>query len=157
VIRSDTGNLNQSPESTAERVAIWKASAEIIRDHWLLGVGTGDVKDALYGKYAEKRMNAALKKKLNSHCQYLQTFIALGVAGFLFLVLMLLLPGIRAIQMKDNTYLIFLGIFAFNILVESMFEIQAGVVFYAFFNTFLFISMNNANQHSKGTTKQQAG
>ncbi|TRZ75853.1 MAG: O-antigen ligase domain-containing protein [Bacteroidetes bacterium] len=155
VIRSDAGNLNQSPESTAERLAIWKASTEIIRDHYLLGVGTGDVKDALYGKYAEKSMYSALNKKLNAHCQYLQTFIALGVAGFLFLVLMLMLPGILAIRRKDNLYLVFLGIFAFNILVESMFETQAGVVFYAFFNAFLFISMSTPNQRLTDITEKR--
>lgn len=155
VIRSDASKLNQSPESTAERLAIWKASTEIIRDHWLLGVGTGDVKDALYVKYAEKSMVSALNKKLNAHCQYLQTFIALGVAGFLFLVLMLVLPGILAIRRKDNLYLVFLGIFAFNILVESMFETQAGVVFYAFFNAFLFISMSTTNQRSTDNTEKR--
>ena len=155
VIRSDAGKLNQSPESTAERLAIWKVSTEIIRDHYLLGVGTGDVKDALYVKYAEKSMVSALNKKLNAHCQYLQTFIALGITGFLFLVLMLVLPGIQAIRRKDNLYLVFLGIFAFNILVESMFEIQAGVVFYAFFNAFLFISMSTTNQGSTDNTEKR--
>ncbi len=155
VIRSDAGNLNQSPESTAERLAIWKASTEIIQDYWLLGVGTGDVKDALYAKYAEKSMVSALNKKLNAHCQYLQTFIALGIAGFLFLVLMLVIPGILAIRRKDNLYLVFLGIFAFNILVESMFETQAGVVFYAFFNAFLFISMSTTNKRSMDNTEKR--
>jgi O-antigen ligase len=112
-------------------------------------VGTGDVKDALYVKYAEKGMDAALDKKLNVHCQYLQTFVALGIAGFAILVLMLILPGILAVKRKDKLYLLFLCIFALNILVESMFETQAGVVFYAFFNAFLFISMT-VNQKSEG-------
>lgn len=141
VIRSESGNMAQSPESTAERVSIWKVAVDIIREHYLVGVGTGDVKDELYVKYAERGMDSALTKKLNVHCQYLQTFVALGVAGFITLVLMLVLPGILAISRKDNVYLLFLGIFAFNILVESMFETRAGVVFYAFFNVFLFMSM----------------
>ncbi|MCX6248575.1 MAG: O-antigen ligase family protein [Bacteroidetes bacterium] len=148
VIRSDPGNKSQSTESTGERLAIWKASSEIIREHFLIGVGTGDVKDSLYGKYSENKMYPALVRKLNCHCQYLQTFIALGAAGFLVLVLMLALPAIQAVRRKDNLYLVFLGIFAFNILVESMFETQAGVMFYAFFNAFLFVSMGTADRLS---------
>jgi O-antigen ligase len=145
VVRSDTTDLSQSAESTAERLSIWKASIEIIHDHYLLGVGTGDVKDTLYVKYAKNNMVSALKLKLNSHCQYLQTFIALGVVGFLVLVSMLLFPAITAIRRRDYLYLLFLAVFAFNILVESMFETQGGVVFYAFFNAFLFISMSYAH------------
>jgi O-antigen ligase len=150
VIRSDPGNKSQSTESTGERLAIWKASSEIIRDHFLIGVGTGDVKDSLYGKYSENKMYPALVRKLNCHCQYLQTFIAVGAAGFLVLVLMLALPAIPAVRRKDNLYLLFLGIFAFNILVESMFETHAGVMLYAFFNAFLFVSMGSAGQFSAG-------
>jgi O-antigen ligase len=144
VVRSDTTNLSQSAESTAERLSIWKASIEIISDHYLFGVGTGDVKDTLYVKYAKNNMVSALKLKLNSHCQYLQTFIALGIVGILVLILMLLFPAILAIRRSDYLYFLFLAIFAFNILVESMFEVQAGVVFYAFFNAFLFLSMKPA-------------
>ena len=154
VIRSDKANLNQSPESTAERLSIWKVASEIIHEHYLLGVGTGDVKDALYVKYAEKGMGSALSKKLNVHCQYLQTFVALGITGFLLLLVTLVFPGILAIRMKDNLYLVFLGVFAFNILVESMFETQAGVIFYAFFNAFLFLSMDYAEKVSANPVEQ---
>ena len=45
---------------------------------------------------------------------------------------------IYAFRKKHLLYLLFLGIIAFNLLVESMFERQAGVVFYALFNSFLF-------------------
>jgi O-antigen ligase len=144
VVRSDTTDLSQSAESTAERLSIWKASIEIIQEHYLLGVGTGDVKDTLYVKYAKNNMVSALKLKLNSHCQYLQTFIALGIIGFLVLVSMLLFPAIQAIRRRDYLYFLFVFLFAFNILVESMFETQAGIIFYAFFNAFLFLSMRYA-------------
>jgi hypothetical protein len=143
VVRSESGTLSHSSESTAERLSIWEVSTEIIKEHYLIGVGTGDVKDELLTKYSQKGMGTALDKKLNVHCQYLQTFVALGIAGFVVLVLMLVLPGIMSIRRNDIIYLLFLAIFAFNILVESMFETQAGVVFYAFFNAFLFISMTS--------------
>jgi cellulose synthase/poly-beta-1,6-N-acetylglucosamine synthase-like glycosyltransferase len=75
----------------------------------------------------------------------LQTSIALGLAGFLVLVAMLLFPALRALQRHQDIYLVFLFIFSIAILSESMLEIQAGVVFYAFFNVFLFTADKNGD------------
>ncbi len=134
-MRSDTS-------STSERLVIWKTSWEIIKQHFIFGVGTGDVKDELMKKYKEKNLQALFEHKLNTHNQYLETFIALGIIGFLALLAMLILPGIRAIRTGNYLYFVFLMIFSFNILVESMLEIQAGVVFFAFFNSFFFWTGN---------------
>jgi O-antigen ligase len=127
-----------APESSADRVAIWQSSIGIIKENFWIGTGTGDVKDALLHSYSTGKIIPAYRLRLNAHSQYLQTFITLGITGFLMLVFILLLPAIRAIRKRDLVYLLFLFVFAFNILVESMLEEQAGVVFYAFFNIVLF-------------------
>lgn len=129
-----------SSESNADRVAIWKASVGIIQDNFWFGTGTGDVKDALMHSYSTGKIMPAYRLRLNAHSQYIQTFITLGITGFLTLMLMILIPVIRAIRIRDQLYLMFLLVFAFNILVESMLEEQAGVVYYTFFNTLLFAS-----------------
>jgi len=76
--------------------------------------------------------------RLNAHNQYLQTYIALGIPGALLLILMLVLPGWLAVRRIHFIYFSFLAVFAFNILVESMLEVQAGVIYYAFFNSLFF-------------------
>lgn len=131
---------NEEIGSSAGRIIIWQNSVEIIMDNFLVGVGTGDVKDFLVDKYRENNIKGALKKRLNAHNQYLQTFITLGVIGFLILTLSLVLPVYFAFRHKHYLYLLFLIIFSLNLLVESMLETQAGVVFYAFFNSFLFLT-----------------
>jgi len=128
-MRSDTS-------STSERLVIWKTSWEIIKQHFIFGVGTGDVKDELLKKYKEKNLLVLFEHKLNTHNQYLETFIALGIIGFLAILAMLILAGIQAIRTGNFLYFVFIILFGFNILVESMLEIQAGVVFFAFFNSF---------------------
>jgi O-antigen ligase len=128
-MRSDTS-------STSERLVIWKTSLEIIKQHFVFGVGTGDVKDELLKKYKEKNLLVLFEHKLNTHNQYLETFIALGIIGFLAILAMLILAGIQAIRTGNFLYFVFIILFGFNILVESMLEIQAGVVFFAFFNSF---------------------
>ncbi len=126
--------------STGDRLVAWSASAELIRENPWFGVGTGDVKDALVEKYRVNNAIPALKNRLNAHNQYLQTAVTLGMPGVAVLVLMLVMPAIYAIRNKMWIYLFFLVIFSLNLMVESMLEVQAGVVYYAFFNALFFAS-----------------
>ena len=130
----------ETSKSTSDRVEIWKASLGIIKSNLLTGVGTGDVKDILIAKYKEKNIEGALEYRLNAHNQYIQTFITLGLPGIITLLLMLILPMTLAYRGRYLLYFVFLLLFAINILTESMFETQAGVVWYAFFNVILFVT-----------------
>jgi O-antigen ligase len=138
-----TASEQSSGSSTHERIVIWKSSLDIISAHPLFGVGTGDVKDELLKKYNENNIQSAFEQKLNSHNQYFQTFIALGLAGFLILVSLLFCPAWLSFRQGDYIYFFFLLVFGINIFVESMLEIQQGIIFYSFFNSFLFWSMIN--------------
>lgn len=124
-------------ESNADRLFVWKSAFEMIKENWLLGAGTGDVKDALLEQYKKDKFIDAYEKKLNSHNQYLETFIGLGIIGFLVLIGMFIIPLITAIKESNYILISFLIIVAFNLLFESMFNTQAGVVFIAFFYNLL--------------------
>ncbi len=125
-----------SSESSAVRMLVWSASREVITEH-PLGVGTGDVTDVLLKKYAERGMTYVHERGLNSHSQFLQTTIALGIAGGLFLVLVFGSAGVQAIRQKNLIGMLFLMNCILNFSVESMLEVQAGVLFFAFFYSFL--------------------
>jgi O-antigen ligase len=129
-------------ESSQIRLLVWKASEEIIKSNYLYGVGTGDIKDELNKMYQKMNMQGALKEHLNAHNQYIQSAIGLGITGIIIILLMFLLPLILSIKEKNYLYAFFLMIVSLNILVESMFETQAGVMFYAFFNILFFIKGN---------------
>ncbi|MCD4680098.1 MAG: O-antigen ligase family protein [Bacteroidales bacterium] len=131
---------NDTREGTGERILIWKSSIDIIKNNFLFGTGTGDVKDALLEMYSSKDISTAHDLKLNAHNQYLQIFISLGVIGFLVLILIFILPAIFALRSNNILYFLFIIIVSFNFLVESMLETQAGVIFYGFFNSYLFIT-----------------
>jgi O-antigen ligase len=137
VLAGNQARQGVKPESNADRLAILKTGAELLKDHFLFGVGTGDVKDALEEGYRRNAMTPALTHHLNAHNQYLQTFVALGIPGILTLVAMLVIPGLYAFRKKEELYLVFILVVGLSLLFESMFEIQAGVVFYTFFNTFM--------------------
>ncbi len=132
-----------STESTIERILIYRSALSIIKENVLFGVGTGDANNELLKFYKNSGYSGALDSKLNAHNQYLQTFIAIGLVGFLVLIAMLLIPFIQAIKQREALYVLLLFLISFNLLFESMFERQAGVVFYSFFNGFFFFYMNN--------------
>lgn len=135
--KNDAGQ--EKMESNYERLFVWKAGWEVIRKHPLIGVGTGDVKDALLEEYQKEDNKAVYDMRLNAHNQYIQTFIALGIFGLMLMIFFLAWPSWTALKRKDFIYFAFLAVFAINILVESMLEVQAGVVYYAFMNALLFL------------------
>lgn len=133
-------------DSTSERILIWQSAVSIIKENVLFGVGTGDADDALLKTYKTNQYSGALENRLNAHNQYLQTFIATGIIGFFVLIGVLFIPVYPALKRRNILYLLLLFLVTFNLLFESMFERQAGVVFYAFFNTLFFFYIFSENQ-----------
>lgn len=150
VIGKSVENYDQkdgnNAESNFQRITIWKSSVVVIQNYWLTGVGTGDVKDALAVAFEKSGNQAGLKAELNVHNQYLQTAVALGIPGLLLLAGSFFIPFLIALKRKHLLYQVFLIMVAFNLLFESMLERQAGVMFYAFFNSLLFAQLYHDNR-----------
>lgn len=141
VFTSYSGEINPNAiESTAERLLVWPVVTELIKEHPLIGVGTGDIKDELISKYKDKSLSGVYGEGLNAHNQFLQTFAALGILGFLSLCLGLVLPLVHSFRQSNFIYAMLIMIIIINALTESILEVQAGVIFYAFFNSlFMFL------------------
>ena len=127
----------ESISSTASRLDIWKSAALIIQDHYLFGVGSGDVQESLDKKYEENNLEHALETHSNAHNQYIETFLANGFFGLLSLLAALLVMFFYGV--KYRIYLLSLYVFniGFNFLTESMLEKQSGVLFFALFGTLM--------------------
>ncbi len=124
----------KSKQSTQVRLLIWEAAMDIAQEHFLFGVGTGDVKDILSKKYEEKGISHALARGLNAHNQFMQTLITLGVIGLMLLLCSIAMPFFVAFKERNYVYIFFILIIVLHFAVESVLEVQAGVVFYTFFN-----------------------
>lgn len=120
-----------SDQSSALRRMAWDAATELFQGQPLTGVGTGDIKDELIDLYRVKGYVHAEAKRMNAHSQFLQSAAALGVPGLVALLGMVLLPLVRAGRRGDMLALAFGLIILFNWSVESMAEVQAGVLFAA--------------------------
>lgn len=129
-------------ESSAIRKIIWGEAVNIIKEN-PLGAGTGDVKDELLKAYEKKDITLGKEKKLNAHNEYLQILLAVGIPG-LVVFLISIAAAIKYSKPKTFVlYTIFLFIVLLNFLTESMLETQAGVLFFAFFNSFLIFGIRD--------------
>ena len=89
----------------------------------------------------------SLRKKLNAHNQFLQTFIGTGLLGFALLLMMTVGGLIYGFVKRNYILILFSVLMIFNFLVESMLQAQAGFVFFVFF--FCLLSYYNLSKLSK--------
>ena len=143
-----TLNTNQldknSVESTAVRFLIWQEAIILIQNNFLLGTTVGDANDALYSAYKQNGLTGAFEHKLNAHNQFMQTFIGLGLIGFISLCLITVWQLIKAIKQKHFLLLIFSLLIILNFLVESMLQSMAGTLFFVFF--YCIFNLKNKQQ-----------
>jgi hypothetical protein len=122
-----------------DRIPIWMLSSEIISENFLIGVGSGDVSDNLMIKYKKYNLHYFESNKFNAHNQYFETFVATGIIGFLIFMTWLFYPVFykRNYNKKRFLILILVGILMINFLFESALNTISGVMFIAFFYSFL--------------------
>ena len=123
------------------RFLIWTCAVELIKKKPLQGYGSGDVQEQLTTCYNAKDYGTLLyfkETKFNAHSQYLETTLATGIGG-LFALLGCFAYGFwKGLAARNYLYCIFIVLFSLSCISESFFERQIGVVFFAFFNSFLF-------------------
>jgi len=131
------GTEDTAHDSSAARRLVWSSAAALIAEHPWVGSGTGDVKDELVRTYADRQYTYPLEHRLNAHSQFLQTAVALGIPAALVLLASVLVPLVFAFRRRQHLFAAFLVLTAINWSVESMLEVQAGVIFFVFFAALL--------------------
>jgi len=134
-------NMHKSGNVVA-RFLTWESSIQIIKENFWFGVGTGGVKDELRQQYSDSGYFALEKYNLNSHNQFLNSHVALGVFAPLFL-LMALFVNLLKKRPFDKYYSWRFGVIIIlflSLLTESTLEAQAGIMPYAFLLCFFYSS-----------------
>jgi O-antigen ligase len=111
-------------QTLGERVILWSASLEVVRQHPVFGVGIGDTDDAV-NAVLQQRGHGYLNN-FNSHNQYLDYWLMLGLIGLGAFVIILVMP----LRFGDFPFNMFIGIMALSMLTESMMYRQKGLVFF---------------------------
>lgn len=144
--------LNASGHSLVMRLHYWHAALLIIKDHWLTGVGTGDLEQSFQDKYNEIDSSLNLQYRHRAHNQYLTMAIAFGVFGFIYFIYWLFWPMLKRIKNIHPVYYIFLFIFLLSMLFEDTLETQAGLSFSIFF-TCIFLLSEHKNRNTEKEEK----
>jgi hypothetical protein len=135
-----------SGHSVAQRLEFWKAALHIIKDHPVIGTGTGDVPSAFRQKYEEINSRLSERWRLRSHNQFLAIGVSFGITGFLWFLYTLIYPLIGSYHRRNLLYLAFAAVAWISMMTEDTLETQAGVTFFALFSAlFLFVYPQKAD------------
>ncbi len=130
---------NPSGHSVTQRFEYLKASFAIIKDNFLFGIGTGDLKTVFAQQY--NKMNSPLSQRwrLRAHNQFVTFFVTFGLIGFLIIIFAMFYPIVHEYKFINYFFIVFFIIALFSMLDEDTLETQAGVTFFAYFySLFLF-------------------
>ncbi len=146
VFRAATEHEHHADAGTSSEVRwlTWGTAWRLFKEHPFAGTGTGDIKDELVRSYTEHGYTTAAEHRLNAHDQFLQSAACLGLPGLLLLIAFFLAPFFSR-RFRDPLMLAFLAISLVDWTVESMLEVQAGVMFFAFFACVVLWNDNTAD------------
>ena len=121
------------------RITLLRAGIDVATENWVVGTGIGDRNDVLVKYYEENNLPCG---DLNSHNQFIDTTISIGILGLLSLLSYFIVPIILSIKNRQYNFafLLFLFMIAFNSIFEAVFESQTGILFFNFIFCMFFFS-----------------
>ena len=142
---------NPNGGSLSQRIEYTRASFYLIKQHPIFGVGTGDIPEAYRQAYDVLNSPLEAQYRHRAHNQYLSITVGFGIVGLIIFVITLLYPYASTKRHRGYLYTIFLVIVLLSMLPEDTIETQAGVTWFALFNS-LFIF---ATEKGKETPEKQ--
>lgn len=127
---------NINGQSVTMRFYFWKAAIFSIREHPLIGVGSGDVQSQMDQTYIQSKSPLKPEWYKRPHNQFLTIAVAFGLTGLCIVLFSLFYPMLLLRNELSILYFTFTVICFISFLSEDTIETQAGATFYAFFNTF---------------------
>lgn len=138
-------NNNPNGGSLSQRFEYTKASMYLIKKHPIFGVGTGDIPNAYRQAYDELQSPLSQEFRHKAHNQYLSITVGFGIVGLILFLIVLLYPYLSSKRYRTYLYTVFLVILLISMLPEDTIETQAGVSWFAFFNSLLIFASQNRN------------
>ena len=126
------GYINES--SLLERVELWKASWQVIREHWFFGVGIGQQRAALDRQLEVQHSPIAGKRPgRGSHNQFLTYWLAAGIIPVLYFCFLLVYPFAAMRKRITFVYFAFILMLVLSMLVEDTLNAQSGLMLWTTF------------------------
>jgi len=122
-----------SGHSVAQRFVYFRNAVNVIKTHFWLGTGTGDVQDEIKKMYVKNKEPLQERWMLRAHNQFATIWLAFGVFGFIYFIMFLFLPAFLEKNRHKFFFAVTLLLFILSMINEDTLETQAGVTFFVFF------------------------
>ena len=140
---------NPNGGSLSQRIEYTRASLHLIKKHPVFGVGTGDIPNAYTQAYEE--LDSPLKQQFRhrAHNQYLSITVGFGLLGLALFLFVLFYPYLSSKKHRNYLYTVFLVIVLISMLPEDTIETQAGVTWFALFNSLFIFAFRKEEDSSE--------
>lgn len=125
------------PEKNSEdsfnlRTGIFHCSMGIIKQHWIWGIGPGQVKSVLNDCYNDIAPDVYKNKNFNTHNQFMDYWAGLGIIGPIMLLLLFLFSMLTLWKRGDWTGFCILLLFLGAMQTENLLTRQNGIVAFCY-------------------------
>lgn len=125
------------PEKNSEdsfnlRTGILHCSMGIIKQHWIWGIGPGQVKSVLNDCYNDIAPDVYKNKNFNTHNQFMDYWAGLGIIGPIMLLLLFLFTMLTLWKRGDWTGFCILLLFLGAMQTENLLTRQNGIVAFCY-------------------------
>jgi len=127
------GGDNGSGYTILMKKEFWKNTLAVIKEHPLIGVGTGDAKLATQEQYQKSNSWLEEKWQLTAHNYYLYVALITGIPGLLIFLISFFYPVFSNRNYSYFPLSVLVLIAAIAMFTEDLFTTQAGVSFVAYF------------------------
>ena len=130
--------LKQGDESgnygDISRLMSYNLATDLIKQHPLTGVGTGDMLSAMDSSYARRYPQVPPAARLLPHNQFLLVGLGCGIPAMLLFAFWVFMP-LAALKRNRQSFFFFMVwlIMLLQLLIEPALEVQLGVFVYLFF------------------------
>lgn len=124
---STEGNIS----STELRIGVWKCASEVFSEHWIKGVGVGNVRPHLESCFKAYERSEFFETEFNSHNQYLHFGLTGGVLSMIAFLAFFVFLFAKAWSRKDIWLGAFLIYFCLLMLTENYFSRQSGMLLWS--------------------------
>jgi len=123
---------NNEINSTNLRFGIYHCSIELLKENYILGLGTAKLQQELNNCYKSINVNELHKINYNTHNEYINIWLGLGLFGLLVFLLILFFSFRKSLA--NDEHFIFLLLFCIFCITENLLARQHGIFLFAIIN-----------------------
>lgn len=137
-VKLPRNQINET-NSTGSRKAVYSVSVGLLKKYGLAGCGTGSSFQVLNRELHRQGYTLLAQQGIQTHSQFLKTWLETGLLGILCLIGVFLLMTYRFLKHKNELGIWISALFVINILLDDILDSQSGsLVFLILLSLMLF-------------------